>query len=484
VHSLVSDSQPQSQAPSASHSLVTLPVTPTTKRRTERPPRPKLLRGAHPWQHVLASLNNHFMIGGPPDQAVNIFRIGDHGILTPIGEKAFSLEVANLRAAFEMPDGTSHVVPAGPWWRKHPDRHQKVFVFKPLGKENARDEYNLWRGYGVEPVPGRDKMTRFLDHIWVVICRRDPAAFSYFMDWLRFCVQYPNWPAEVIVVLKSPNQGTGKSLVGNVMCRLLGVHADSYSSKEKIVGRFNAELAYKTFILGEEIMWAGDHTAADRLKSMATSPMLDLEAKFVNPMSVPNHLHIMLTTNHNHAVKAGVGDRRFFVLDVSEERKGDTEYFNAIYRDLNDGGYGQFLDFLCKDELGTWHPRLRPLTAETVRQIEYSGDSFDQWLQSCINADLIIGGSKDDECSFGKLIATQTLHELYSGFCRQHDLRPLGPNVFGKELTAMFGPHVRLPAIAFAESQHPALERRARGYNIPTSEAVQDLLNKRRGLKR
>jgi hypothetical protein len=136
-------------------------------------------------------------------------------------------------------------------------------------------------------------------------------------------------------------------------------------------------------------------------------------------------------------VRAGAAERRFFVLDVSEHRRGDFEYFKAIHHDLGTGGYEQFLHYLLSTPLGD-HPRMRPMTAETIRQIEYSGDSFDHWWQSCIAADAIIGGNNDDDLSFSDTIPTRKLHRAYSGYCGLHRLHPLAPNLFGKALTAMF----------------------------------------------
>jgi hypothetical protein len=63
------------------------------------------------------------------------------------------------------------------------------------------------------------------------------------------------------------------------------------------------------------------------------------------------------TTNHDHAVAAGVQDRRNVVYDASDERVGDKGWFDRLYEDLNDGGIGEFLYFLQNLELGDWHPR-------------------------------------------------------------------------------------------------------------------------------
>ena len=86
-----------------------------------------------------------------------------------------------------------------------------------------------------------------------------------------------------------------------------------------------------------------------------------------------------------------LGERRNIVYDISEEHACDRNWFDPLYRDLENGGYGEFLDFLQNLKLGDWHPRQILKTGETIEQQRMSGDSVSQWAQACINADAIVG---------------------------------------------------------------------------------------------
>jgi hypothetical protein len=86
-----------------------------------------------------------------------------------------------------------------------------------------------------------------------------------------------------------------------------------------------------------------------------------------------------MTTNHDHAVSAGVGDRRNAVFDISDEHTCDKTWFAPLYRDLDDGGTSEFLHCLQNLQLGDWHPREILKTAETTEQQRMSGDSVSQW---------------------------------------------------------------------------------------------------------
>ena len=111
-----------------------------------------------------------------------------------------------------------------------------------------------------------------------------------------------------------------------------------------------------------------------------------------------------------------------------------------------------------------------------------SGDSISQWSQACINADAVAGDLAQHE--LGRRISSNDLRAAYSGYCRQHSLRPVNEEFFGKACTQMFGPRTRLSA---ASSQRGLLgsstHRRPWGYDVPDGDKWQEQLDARLGIK-
>jgi phage/plasmid-associated DNA primase len=103
-------------------------------------------------------------------------------------------------------------------------------------------------------------------------------------------------------MLKSRKQGTGKSTLGKVMLDIFGQHGALIDDKERLLGRFTDWLENVCFVLAEEILWAGDHKAADKLKSLITGDTIQIERKFGSCRQVPNRLKTIATTNHDHAI--------------------------------------------------------------------------------------------------------------------------------------------------------------------------------------
>jgi len=197
--------------------------------------------------------------------------------------------------------GSAKPIPAEKFWRESPQRHERVIVFKPGGTTEPR-EFNLWRGFGVEARKGWQKQRRLLRHIREVICRRDKKKFKYLIRYLAWAVQNPDKHSRVVIMLKSRKQGTGKSTLGKVMLDIFGQHGALIDDKERLLGRFTDWLENVCFVLAEEILWAGDHKAADKLKSLITGDTIQIERKFGSCRQVPNRLKTIATTNHDHAI--------------------------------------------------------------------------------------------------------------------------------------------------------------------------------------
>ena len=138
--------------------------------------RKPLKGGTYSRDEALELINSHYLIG-KSDQEIGIFRIKNDGTLAFTPAEQFKLDVANI---FVRPSKKGPAKPVEKFWKEDSRRHQRKIVFKPGGTVGP-DEFNLWRGFGVEPCNGRQKQRRLLRHIWLVICRRDKKKFKYLM---------------------------------------------------------------------------------------------------------------------------------------------------------------------------------------------------------------------------------------------------------------------------------------------------------------
>jgi Family of unknown function (DUF5906) len=358
---------------------------------TKMPTRPPLTGGTYTPEDALALPNSHFFIANMKG-AYQIAQIHDDGSVKYISHKDFSLKLANLIVKVDDGRGGKKNVSMEKFWLSHPHREEREVIFDPKAPPGITvpGKHNLWGGFAILPKKPTGRHRRLLRHIHQVICQGDKNKFKDLIRWLAWAVQNPDKNPETAIVLKSARQGTGKTTLNAWMCRIFGDYARTISDKDRLFDRFNSDLETAVFVDADEMLFAGDRGTADKLKSLITGGTITLEVKHGARWAVPNRLHIIMTTNHDHAVQAGVQDRRFFVLEVSAHKAQDASWFNPLYADFDNGGVEEFLWFLLKVNLKAWHPRQLSKTSESIEQQRFSADSISQWAQASIEADGIV----------------------------------------------------------------------------------------------
>ena len=254
-------------------------------------------------------------------------------------------------------------VALGHFWLRHPDRREYAGIVMSPNRDVPK-YWNLWRGFTVTPQPGT--WTRLRHHIQHVICAGDQTVFAYVSAWLAYCVQHPDRQAEVALALRGL-RGTGKGILARALGSLFGQHYLQTANPKHLVGNFNAHLQDCIVLFADEAFWAGDKAGESVLKMLITEPVIPIERKGRDVVLAPNLLHVILASNHDWIVPAGMDERRFCVLDVADTHRQDHVYFAGILEELETGGRAGFLHDLLKFDLSGVNLRAVPAT-EALRQ--------------------------------------------------------------------------------------------------------------------
>src|ERR1035441_2298451 len=112
----------------------------------------------------------------------------------------------------------------------------------------------------------------------------------------------------------------------------------------------------------DEALWAGDKKGEVVLKALITEPTFPFQAKFRDTIMVENRLRIFVASNNDWAVPAGIGDRRWFVLNVANTYAGTVhrDYWTALYSETENGGAAAILYELLAVDLNGFDVRAVP----------------------------------------------------------------------------------------------------------------------------
>ena len=280
----------------------------------------------------------------------------------------------NRFVTVEGAPGKSKQVTEADSWLKH--RYRRTYEGIMLAPNKSADGYyNLWRGFAVEPRSGSWQLMR--EHIRVILCKGDAVVFEYVLNWLAHCVQNPDKQGEVAIVIQG-GRGTGKGMFVRAFGELFGKHFKQISQAGHLTGHFNAHLADCLVLFVDEAYWAGDKQGEAVLKHLITEPRLAIERKGLDVEMVPNMLHILMASNSQWVVPAGLDERRFLVLEVDGTKKDQT-YFAALASELASGGREAMLCDLQRRDITHFNVRAVPRTKALGSQKLLSLQPHERW---------------------------------------------------------------------------------------------------------
>lgn len=273
-------------------------------------------------------------------------KIGPDGLyqFIPMSHENFS---KFYRDEYISEDAGETFKPLGKYWLDSTlSRKYHQVVFDPSYCAVTDADYNLWKGFAYEPKKG--DWSLFKQYLLDIICSNNQKYYEALLEWMAFCVGKLSLLPEVAVVLQG-GEGIGKTFFATQLGKLFGNHFVKVVNPTQVTGNFNSHFEQAIVVLVDEAFWAGDKKGDGVLKSYITSESIEIEHKGIDRYTRKNHMRMIFASNNEWVVPAGIDARRYFVLKVSEARKQDNAYFEAIKTQLMNGGYEAMLyDLLDK----------------------------------------------------------------------------------------------------------------------------------------
>jgi hypothetical protein len=257
-------------------------------------------------------------------------------------------------------------------WFKYPNirRYDRVEVVPGTAPDNV---YNLWTPftcaapYEYESTPSvladRDFL---LSHI-AVLCNHDEAVTTYVTHWVAQMLQYPEHKTRMLLFVSS--QGAGKDSFLTWLSRMMGaVHVLETTTPEREVwGDFNQALSGDTYLIAlNELSRRSLTDAEDKIKGLITDPWLYINPKGKASYKIRSFHRFIGFTNTLETVRTTKDDRRTVIIQSSDEKVGDTEYFTRYYELLENRAVIQACyDYLMSINVKEFHKLMNkdvPLT--------------------------------------------------------------------------------------------------------------------------
>lgn len=225
------------------------------------------------------------------------------------------------------------------------------------------DIYNSFDGfkykYNENFIIKKNKLNYILNHIKKVLAGNNNKNYEYLLNWMAWIIQKPNKKTGVCCVFIS-EQGTGKNIFfewfgKNIIGKKYYLYINNINN---LVNRFNSETMDKLFtILDEMQMYDRHQKYQDQLKSIITETQRRIENKGMEPFLTNDYNNYVMFTNNDNPVHLDNSDRRYAMFNVSSCYKGNKEYYDKLYSELqNEEIQETFYHFLVNRDITKFYP--------------------------------------------------------------------------------------------------------------------------------
>jgi hypothetical protein len=249
--------------------------------------------------------------------------------------------------------------------------------------------FNMWRGYAFEPLDDDEEVDLeligpFLEHVKNVICGGDLKNFSVEITKDAWMFQHPNDHVQWATVLMG-EEGAGKGIYTDLLCDLWGNAwtERNINNIDQITGDNNRDLiGFKKLIVPNELQsLENGRKNFDIMKSRITDRFYVLRNLYESPQTMRNVNNYIFSTNNYDSIKMGLRDRRYFVLEVSDEHVGQIEeYFDPLVASFTDEMKRQLLSYFLRYDATNFNPFVPPETALKATIKEMNISLPEQWM--------------------------------------------------------------------------------------------------------
>jgi len=259
--------------------------------------------------------------------------------------------------------------------------------FNPTG--TPENILNLYVPHTITPRDGSSKLIR--EFLLNVICSGNRINFSYLVKYLAHALQRPEEKPGVMVILLG-GQGTGKGTLARILQKIWTATFLHVHQIKSVTGEFNATLERAFIVWLDEAIFSGNRCATDSLKSLVTEPFIHINEKHQPARQTKSFHRFFSASNADHYKATDRDDRRDFVLRVSDEHKGNFEYWDPLNLEIENGGVEAMALILLSKDLSKFNVRAKPSTDELMRQKLMSLAPVPRWWYDCLCRNEIIAG--------------------------------------------------------------------------------------------
>ncbi len=280
------------------------------------------------------------------------------------------------------------------------------FVFMPGQPENYKGDFNQWRKSDIAPKKGDTSL--WDEHLAYLFA--DEAARNRVLNWMAWVYQNPTLHPNHSIMVHGRIQGTGKSVLPQVLAKLLSATPATPLSQHTL------ELDHNAWVLRTKLavveVRAANKKLTDILHDLITGPMVHVDMKGAHDFDMLNVIAFWLETNKADAMTGmDNSDRRHMIESTDGEtplQPKPQAYYDKLYTILSDPAALAAIAYVLKSRVLKGYSGLHraPSTEAKKAMMQAAADEVEKWMlehrdeaplcRSLVTINEVLGSMPDD----------------------------------------------------------------------------------------
>jgi len=246
---------------------------------------------------------------------------------------------------------------------------------------------NIWTGFAIaketgEYTPNEKGLELFKSHI-NILCNHQPNVADYVIRWIAQMFQYPAVKTTALTFISGEGAGKGTLLyLLNLMMGGRKVFETTEPSRD-VWGSFNTLMANAFLVNLNEMSLKEAKDAEGKIKGLITDSAMTINNKGVSAYSCVSYHRFIITSNNADPITVKKNDRRNIVIQSSDEKIGNRQYFIDINKEFDDINVRRTIyDYLMSiKDLENFKTDTRPITEYQTTMVELSRSHYDRFIE-------------------------------------------------------------------------------------------------------
>jgi hypothetical protein len=199
--------------------------------------------------------------------------------------------------------------------------------------------FNLWTPFEMEryndtPLVDTEEVrtgVAFLRHHMSIMCDHEADTLLEFEKWLAQMIQFPEFKSHMPIFQSA--EGSGKGSFFSLLKKILGISKvfETESPEEYVWGRFNNMMETTFLVVMNEISKQMTNGGMDKIKGIIDGEHIQIQHKGKGAYPMKSfHRFAGCTNAWDGGMTINKGSRRFLMCKMSDEKKGNMEYWTTF----------------------------------------------------------------------------------------------------------------------------------------------------------